>query len=735
MSIFTENGITFNNVTDPIITTGGNMFARGQYSKTGSQINLPQKVLNAIDIDWNNANVPGLPTPINNTSQILKILGELYSGIAGGSNTYKHVILTREEYDEITEYDDNTLYFVIGEDESDSPEQQSYLKIINLNTGEEINKISGIVTLDPGYKYELSGTLNDGYIIVDCSEKSENDMKNIGNTILCLNNVTINSPENYGIIYTVPTHIDAETGEIVKDNKGFKDLVITVYRNTINTINCTKEIPGDTIERPNNQEAAIYSMNNLTIQGAGYLIISNTFGHGLRGSELRYCGPYSYFDVYHDAIHGKKIDIEDGIVYVANGNDVVGTGESGRIMVYGGVFYSNGTLLGQVFDSSLNGLMFTDNITILGNTSVNNMLEFNQTNFITVVKEINNLNELNNGVYVAVKNNKGDIIPGAQIELSANNTYNIVDNDSIYVTGIIEYPIILRREDSTVYLNNAFISNSHTEGAIYYNTGQEAVKGKLKIMCESDTINYVNNNFIDTSNMIINSIQANTDNIPLTIGNYGYDAIKSENNIEIEIKNSAHLCVKSNYGDGIDGGNVLINDSKGCILVENCGLRGIKGNTIMLGVNANIVGSNTIIYYDDPSVLSENDADKVKYFDGAIIVKNNCKISGVNEHNKQLAGESAAKNYGFGDVYARNGKASLGKGIIATRTKVINGVIIIGNIGAVKMIDLDNCNTFYYYYNITDDTLIGIENLINMPDPLNSNTIVYNKNKTALNVI
>ena len=103
--------------------------------------------------------------------------------------------------------------------------------------------------------------------------------------------------------------------------------------------------------------------------------------------------------------------------------------------------------------------------------------------------------------------------------------------------------------------------------------------------------------------MIINENQAETP-AQITIGNFGYDAIKSENNIEIEIKNGAHLYVTSNCGDGIDGGNVLINDSKGCILVENCGLRGIKGNTIILGVNASVAGSNTITYYDDPELCN-----------------------------------------------------------------------------------------------------------------------------------
>lgn len=735
MANYTENGVNFN-VGDAGIYTGGMKISRLPYETNNGKIQQPQKVVNAIDIDWNEAQVNGIDSPISSTAQLLKILGELYSGSGGGvSERYKHVILEREEYDALESYDDNTLYFVIGEDTSgddDEPTQLNYLIIKNLDTGEITNKISGNLILTPGYKYELSGVLNNGYINVDCSEKTSEQMKNISNTILYLNNVTINSPENYGIIYSVPTHVDADSGEIVKDNKGFKDLVVSLYRNTINTINCTKEPDEGLEERPQNQEGAIYSMNNLTVQGAGYLIISNKFGHGLRGSELRYCGPYTYFDVYHDAIHGKHIAIEDGIVYVKAGNDVIGTGDSGRIMVYGGNFYSSLSLTGQLFDSALPGLVLSDNITIEGITSTSNMMEFNQANFITVVKSINNVQDIINGVYTAIIDTDGNVRPGAQIELNeTSQTYNITNTNNIYVTGVINNPIVLRQEDSTVYLNNAFITNTHAEGAIYYNTNQENVKGKLKIMCESDTINYVHNTYVDNAHEIINSTEAQSAE-QITIGNFGFDAIKSENNIEIEIKNGAHLYVTANCGDGIDGGNVLINDSKGCIIINNCGLRGIKGNTVVLGVNASITGSNSIIYYDDPEELSEADQGKVKYFSGAIIVKNNCKKSGISEHNKQLANTNAAKNYGFGDIYGRNGKANLTKGIIATKQKVVDGVIITGSIGAVKMITLDNSNNFYYYYNITRD---DAENMIGVPEQLNSVTTVYDTNKKSIQVI
>ena len=36
------------------------------------------------------------------------------------------------------------------------------------------------------------------------------------------------------------------------------------------------------------------------------------------------------------------------------------------------------------------------------------------------------------------------------------------------------------------------------------------------------------------------------------------DAVKSENNISVEVKNKSHLIISSLYGDGLDGGDVIV---------------------------------------------------------------------------------------------------------------------------------------------------------------------------------
>ena len=49
------------------------------------------------------------------------------------------------------------------------------------------------------------------------------------------------------------------------------------------------------------------------------------------------------------------------------------------------------------------------------------------------------------------------------------------------------------------------------------------------------------------------------------------DAVKSENNISIEVKNDSTLFITSANADGLDGGDIKVTDSKGVLMCVNCG--------------------------------------------------------------------------------------------------------------------------------------------------------------------
>jgi len=75
---FIDNGVTFKNIFNPGIITGGPKIAKGKYKKDANNniiCNMP--VVNAIDIDWNKAEIPGINDPLTSTGQLLAIIGLL----------------------------------------------------------------------------------------------------------------------------------------------------------------------------------------------------------------------------------------------------------------------------------------------------------------------------------------------------------------------------------------------------------------------------------------------------------------------------------------------------------------------------------------------------------------------------------------------------------------------------------------------------------------------------------
>ena len=126
-------------------------------------------------------------------------------------------------------------------------------------------------------------------------------MEIIGNTEIILSDVIIVSDETpYAIQYKTPA-----------ENKGFKDLIVTVSKNTVNIICCRVEIP-----KADDQWGALHSMNNLVVRGSGYLSLRNDGGHGIRATEVDIAGPHIYCTVEHDAIHGKKLFWDYGTLYI-----------------------------------------------------------------------------------------------------------------------------------------------------------------------------------------------------------------------------------------------------------------------------------------------------------------------------------------------------------------------------------------------------------------------------------
>ena len=175
-----------------------------------------------------------------------------------------------------------------------------------------------LITLAAGGTYELQG-VHEGQIVIDAIS-----VKPDAWTTIIMNNATIISDDAYGILYNCPQ----------SSNKGYQGLTVTLIKDSQNFVVCNKTttVEGD------ETYASIDSWKDLTVQGVGYLAVYNNIAHGLRGETLNVAGAHVYIDTIHDGVHGKNVNILDGVFYVQAAKDAFGTTDNGKIIVLGGEF-------------------------------------------------------------------------------------------------------------------------------------------------------------------------------------------------------------------------------------------------------------------------------------------------------------------------------------------------------------------------------------------------------------
>lgn len=567
--------------------------------------------------------------------------------------------------------------------------------------GQTVSMTDGVVTIAAGQDYTISGTLN-GQLVIDAESA-----KPAANTNIKLNGVTITTDKESAILYKTP-----------ENNTGYKDLVITLEKDSTNYVICTSEA-----ELASDQAAAIYSMNNMTIQGVGYLVCHNMAGHGVRATELKIAGPHLYTNTSHDGVHaGKLLHIYDVTYCVNQGKDAFGTGSDGKIFIFGGEYYCIPKVAGITdpqYTLKLTGAYFHAPI-VYGTPNVNlgytNVTDFPIKGLVTpsfaggdsVVTLTGTAQIVNQTAQQVVSVGATPIskyyesIPKTFVGYDTKDDMKNGNNPhSGGARSDFEYPYIVitgyhsndnesgffetasknfGTEDAPDYSVNVYLENAYVDG-LYYGFNKDKDEsdtiGKIKVVSKADSINVV----------------CPYDD-PYTKGPQSYnegninDAIKSENNIDIEVKNDSVLFVCSKWGDGIDGGTTKITDSKGTLIVTDCASRGIKGNCIVVGPNAEVSKSSVTSYYTDST-----DADNYSEFEGIVIAKNNCKTDNAS-FGVSTTEDKDVKTTGFADIYGRNGKHK--KGEFGTRSAQLKGVVICGTISAALKIDMDNSDNIYY---------------------------------------
>ena len=519
--------------------------------------------------------------------------------------------------------------------------------------------VNGIITLPAASEYILEGTLH-GQVLIECGLTAPEN-----NTNIRLNGVNIITSLNSGIKYNTP-----------EVNTGFKDLVVTLEKDSVNTIVCTT-----VAAVADNQEACIYSMNNMVVQGVGYLSCSNKGGHGLRATELRLTGIHFYGETTHDLIHAGRIMHIDCGTYMSNKcKDMFGTGVDGNIYFYHGNIYAM-NVTENIFDAKLHTYNFS-NDTIANAIKNTTVAEASwSANAILTTSDYYTNNSI--AAYVRCYDFINDTV---NLVTTKGTTYTDITVDGttgkylatspyVEVSGIITAPIqfpvatidTFANPDCEIVMINACLNNSTVAAPTVLYSANSSGKGKVKIKSSTNTINCIINTAVDPTNLL------------------DLDAVKSENNLGIEMKNNSHLVIYSQKQDGADGGELKITDSKGTLIITNCGQRGLKGNVVVIGPACKISSSVITSYYTDPA-----DTENYETMEGAVVVVDNCKLVTV---GPCILPDTTTT--GFADIYGRNG-SSYSKGEFGTRSNELKGVLICGSLAARNKVEMDNARNLYY---------------------------------------
>lgn len=552
-----------------------------------------------------------------------------------------------------------------------------------------------VITLAAGGTYELKG-VHEGQIIIDA-----NSVKPDAWTTIIMNNATIISDDAYGILYNCPQ----------SSNKGYQGLKVTLAKDSQNFVVCNKTttVEGD------ETHASIDSCKDLTVQGVGYLAVYNNIGHGLRSETLNVAGAHVYTDVEHDGIHGKTVNVFDGVFYFQKAKDAFGTTETGKLNIFGGSFNfinvaqdhfdsKNTTKLGiyNVPGELPTNMVALENIYNEGTvtaypTEEDYKAKTNGVQLNPVVTEINSGKFYNadaEGNVVASSTPAGHIIWKLDDPTKIKTLFKaplayIVNKEytTIEVTGKIVYPIVRPLDAVEIDIAHAIFSKKGKLDSGYDNNFNVYLNGAV-IVTNDDCPSIANLPEVgrvkvvavkDTVNAVINKYNGE--------GIADHDAIKSENNLPIEVKNESILYVTSVLGDGVDGGETTFTDSKGAFIVSGCGERGVKGNAVVIGPSAQIDASVITSYITNP------EDPKYTTFDGIFVAKGNVTKEGNVVGNADTSSEEAAKASGYADVYGRNGKCS--KGVFGTTNTELKGIAIIGSLTAHNNVDTGNAQNLH----------------------------------------
>lgn len=203
--------------------------------------------------------------------------------------------------------------------------------------GEGVNVNGSIVTITAVGVYEITGTLNNGQIVVETEDKE--------NVTLLLAGVNIYN-ENSAPIYVA----NAEK------------VIITLAEGTQNNVSDGASYTN--LDESGEPNAAIFSHDDLTINGAGTLNVTASYNNGIASKDdLKITGGTITVTAVNDGIKGKdSVAVKDGLITINAGADGIQTTNTDKTEK-GFVAIEGGTLN---ITSALDGIQAATSLSISG---------------------------------------------------------------------------------------------------------------------------------------------------------------------------------------------------------------------------------------------------------------------------------------------------------------------------------------------------------------------------------
>lgn len=402
--------------------------------------------------------------------------------------------------------------------------------------GTGVSSEGGVVTVSAAGTYVFAGSLTEGRIVVDTTDKEL--------VRLILNGADLTSSE----------------GAVLQINQADK-VILILAEGSSNTLTDNRPAPTDSAvteadeadgaDTSDEASAVLYSKEDLTITGAGRLTINANYRHGINGKdELKITGGILTITAVEDGIRGRDcVAILDGALTITAGEDGIRSSNDSDAAL-GFVAISGGQI--QI-TAGRDGIQAVTSVSISGgrvSITAGGGSKAAQTTAPTQGRQMGGGMVTSDSVSTkGIKVTRHLSISGGQIEIDAADDA-IHSNDTIRIDG---GTLTLRSGDDGIHADTSIIIN---DGDIRIEQSYEGIES-AQITINGGTI------YVVASDDAIN-VAGGADGSSLG-GRPGQNTFNSNSNRALYI-NGGQIVVEA-AGDGLDingsitmtGGTVLIN--------------------------------------------------------------------------------------------------------------------------------------------------------------------------------